>query len=89
MGVVSLVKPVGKVSWKMRECMARRRIKNSVLADLVGVHATSISRLKAQDVLPEIGNDRIEQIRKAIEKLSIEQYGPCSMSELVEVLEDN
>jgi putative transcriptional regulator len=89
MGVVSLDRPVGKVSWKMRECMARRRIKNSALADLVGIHTTSISRLKSQDLLPEIGNERIEQIRKAIENLSAAQYGPCSMSELIEVSDDD
>jgi putative transcriptional regulator len=88
MSVISVLKPVGKVAWKMRECMARRRVKNADLAKAIGIHPTSIARLKAQDVLPEIGNARIEEIRKAIEYLSATTYGECSMGELVEVLDE-
>jgi putative transcriptional regulator len=89
MSIVLLEKSVGKVSWKLRECMARRRITQSALADAVGSHQASISRLKNQDLLPEIGSDRIEQIRKAIEALSFDRYGVCSMSELIEVSDDD
>jgi putative transcriptional regulator len=88
MSVVSLVRPVGKVCWKLRECMARRRVKAGPLAIKVGIHPTSISRLRNQDLLPEIGNDRIEQIRKAIEELSFDAYGPCLLTELLEVVDD-
>ena len=88
MGVVLAENPVGRISWKMRECMARRKITNSALAELVGIHATSISRLKTQDLLPEIGSDRIEQIRAAIERLSGDKYGPCLMDELLEIIND-
>jgi putative transcriptional regulator len=88
MSVISVLKPVGKVSWKMRECMARRRVKNADLAKAIGIHTTSIARLKAQDVLPEIGNARIEEIRRAIEELSAATYGECSMGELVEVVDE-
>jgi putative transcriptional regulator len=88
MSVVTTVKPVGIVRWKLRECMARRKVTNVGLGLAVKAHPTSIARLKAQDTLPEIGNDRIEQIRMAIEKLSGKVYGPCSAHELLEVLDD-
>jgi DNA-binding Xre family transcriptional regulator len=84
-GTKPLAKGESRILWKMRECMARRCVSNSALADLVGIHATSISRLKAQDLLPEIGSARIEQIRAAIQFLSVAQYGPCSIRELLEV----
>lgn len=74
---------VGKVSWKLRETMARRKITNKSLAEKLGSHPVSISRLKAQDTLPAIGKDEIERIRIAINELSQEVFGICTLSELV------
>lgn len=88
MSVALALRSVGKISWKLRECMARRRVKNADLAKAIGVHPTSIARLKTPDVLPEIGNTRVEEIRKAISDLSRSRYGECLMEELVEVLND-
>jgi putative transcriptional regulator len=79
---------VGKVSWKLRETMARRKITNRALAEKLGSHQVSISRLKAQDTLPAIGGEEVERIRVAINELSQTQFGFCSLSELVGLEED-
>lgn len=79
---------VGKVSWKLRETMARRKITNKDLAEKLGSHPVSISRLKAPDILPAIGGEEIERIRAAINELSQESFGFCALSELVGLEED-
>jgi putative transcriptional regulator len=77
------------VLWKLREAMARRKITNKALADELSVHPTSISRLKTQDVLPEIGGEVLGQLIDAIDKLSAEKYGHCTLTELIELVADN
>jgi putative transcriptional regulator len=77
---------VSKVGWKLREVMARRKITNKALADELKVHPTTISRLKTQDVLPEIGGEVLGQLINAINKLSVEGFGCCSLSELIELV---
>lgn len=79
---------VGKVSWKLRETMARRKVTNKALAEKLGSHPVSISRLKAQDTLPAIGGEEIERIRAAISELSQPQFGICALTELVGLEED-
>ncbi len=83
MNAVLLRSEVGKVSWLLRETMARRKITNKALAEKLGKHPVSIARLKAQDTLPEIGSAAIEEIRVAITDLSKEGFGACTFSELI------
>ncbi|BAZ16752.1 hypothetical protein NIES4071_86300 [Calothrix sp. NIES-4071] len=74
------------VRWKLREVMARRKITNKALADELGIHQTTVSRLKTQDVLPEIGGVVLGQMIDAINKLSKDSYGACDLSELIELV---
>lgn len=74
------------VRWKLREVMARRRITNKALAIELDVHPTSISRLRTQDVLPEIGGEVLGRLIDGINKLSIEGYGDCTLEELTELV---
>lgn len=74
---------VSRVTWKLREVLARRRITNKALAEKMGVHPTNISRLKNRDTLPAIGSDEIERFRVAITELSPEEFGTCTLSELI------
>ncbi|WP_243146794.1 GIY-YIG nuclease family protein [Scytonema sp. UIC 10036] len=57
---------VTKVLWKLREVMKQRGITNKAIADELNVHPTTISRLKTQDVLPEIGSETLCQLINAI-----------------------
>ena len=88
MNGVSNKSEVGKVHWRLRQTMAHRKVTNKALAERLGKHPTTIARLKAVDILPEIGGETIEQIRIAISDLSQENFGVCSLSELVQ-LEEN
>lgn len=74
--------------WKLREVMARRRITNKALAVELDVHPTSISRLRTQDVLPEIGGEVLGSLIDGINKLTVEGYGECSLEELVELISE-
>ncbi len=76
------------VRWKLREVMARRRITNKALALELDVHPTSISRLRTQDVLPEIGGEVLGRLIDGINKLTIEGYGDCTLEELTELVSD-
>ncbi|MGH2414324.1 MAG: helix-turn-helix domain-containing protein [Microcystaceae cyanobacterium] len=42
------------IKWKLREVMARKKITNRALADAMGMHEGSISRIKALDEMPRI-----------------------------------
>ena len=78
-----------RVRLKLREVMARRRIKNDALAIEMGVHKATVSRWKAEDVLPSLGNAEIVAICNAITRLTQDQtLGSCTLSELLG-LEEN
>jgi putative transcriptional regulator len=79
---------VSRIVWKLRETLARRRVTNKALADEIGIHATNVSRLKTRDTLPAIGSDDVEKIRLAITKLSAQDFGVCTLSELIELREE-
>jgi putative transcriptional regulator len=79
---------VGKVVWKLREVMARRRITNKALAENLGLHPTNISRIKSRDTLPAIGGEEIERYRSAITDLSAESFPPCTLGELISLNEE-
>ncbi|MBD2156271.1 XRE family transcriptional regulator [Leptolyngbya sp. FACHB-16] len=79
---------VSKVNWLLRQTMAKRKITNKALADKIGKHPVTVARLKSQDTLPEIGGEAIEQIRAAISELSQDRFGPCLLSELIQLEED-
>ncbi len=58
------------------------------LATELNVHPTSISRLRTQDVLPEIGGEVLGRLIDGINKLTIEGYGDCTLEELTELVSE-
>lgn len=84
---MSVVLSATSVRWKLREVMAHRKVTNKSLADELGIHQTTVSRLKTQDVLPEIGGVMLGHMIDAINKLSKDNYGTCDLSELIELIE--
>lgn len=48
--------------WKLRELMSRHKIKNGDLADLMGKHVTSISRLKSPDFMPQMNGKEFDKL---------------------------
>lgn len=67
------------IRWKLREVMARKKITNRALADAMGMHEGSISRLKALDEMPRMDG---KTLSKFCEELN------CSLFELVEYVSD-
>jgi putative transcriptional regulator len=65
--------------WKLREIMARKRITNRELAELIGNHETSISRLKNQDTMPRIDGETLESLCRALQ---------CTPNDLLEYIPD-
>jgi putative transcriptional regulator len=59
----------------MREIMARRRMTNKRLAELMSVHPNAISRLKNQDNLPKIGGETLDALCHFLD---------CTPSDLIE-----
>ncbi len=76
---------VGKVRWKLRTVMADRKITNKALAQELDMNPVSISKLKSNDDLPEIGGDALAKICEAITKLSGRN---CDLEELIEYVSE-
>lgn len=67
------------IRWKLREVMARKKMSNRNLAKAIGMHETSIARMKAEDVLPRVDNKYLSSLCKALE---------CTPNDLIEYIPD-
>ncbi|MDJ0590012.1 MAG: helix-turn-helix transcriptional regulator [Pleurocapsa sp. MO_226.B13] len=65
--------------WKLREVMARAKITNRELAQALGVHETSVSRMKTADTMPRIDGDTLDNLCNCLVKL----YKDKGISEIV------
>lgn len=74
---------VAKVLWKLRAVMADRKITNRALAQELGMNPVSISKLKNNDQLPEIGGEALAKLCEAITKLSSQTCTPNDLIEYV------
>ncbi len=48
--------------WKLREVMARVRMTNRELAQVLRVHETSVSRMKTADTMPRIDGETLNHL---------------------------
>jgi putative transcriptional regulator len=67
------------IRWRLREIMARERITNKSLAELMGVHPNAISSLKNQDTMPRIGGETLNSLCKFLD---------CTPADLIEYIPD-
>ena len=67
------------IRWRLREIMARQRMTNKRLSELMGVHPNAISSLKNQDNMPRIGGDTLDALCKHLN---------CTPTDLIEYLPD-
>ncbi len=54
------------IRWKLAVVMAERNISNKELAALLGMHPTSVSRLKTRRTFPKIDEDTLSALCKAL-----------------------
>ena len=66
--------------WRLREVMARGKVSNRELAKRLGVHETSVSRLRGADTMPRIDGETLEQLCKALD---------CTPSDLLEYVPES
>ncbi len=85
MSAVLFNSSVGKVRWKLRMVMADRKITNKALAEELEMNPVSISKLKSNDDLPEIGGEALAKVCEAVTKLS---GLPCTLDDLIEYIPD-
>lgn len=67
------------IRWRLREVMARQKVTNRALADALGMHEGSISRLKAWDEMPKIDGKTLSKLCEELD---------CSLFELIEYVPD-
>jgi putative transcriptional regulator len=83
MNAVLYKQRVAKVYWKLRAVMADRKITNKALAKELGMNPVSISKLKSNDLLPEIGGEALANLCQAITTLSSRECTPEDLMEYV------
>jgi DNA-binding Xre family transcriptional regulator len=57
---------VRMIRWRLRVLMAERNINNKTLAELTGLHPTTISRLKNTDELKQITGEALDALCNAL-----------------------
>ena len=68
------------IRWRLRVLMAEKNINNKTLAELTGIHPTSISRLKNTDELKQITGEVLNALCNALE---------CTPNDLIEFTPDS
>lgn len=58
-----------KITWVLREVMARYKIKNKELAEAFGRNDASISRIKTTDEMPEFNGGELESLCNALTRV--------------------
>jgi len=71
--------------------MARAKITNRELAQYLGVHETSVSRMKNTDKMPRMDSDSMDALCIALTKIRLERGIPGQVmpSDLLEFTMDN
>lgn len=54
------------IRWKLNEVMARKRIKNKDLAQMLGITENSVYRLRKVDEMPRLAPERLNGICAAL-----------------------
>lgn len=69
------------IQWRLRQVMADRKITNRALAGQIGLHETSVSKLKQRDDMPRIDGGLLDKLCLVLN---------CNPSELIvySVVED-
>jgi putative transcriptional regulator len=67
-----------RLKWNLRKLMAEKKISNKALSAKLGVHPTSVSRLKQSDEMPKINGNDLAIICNAL---------GCRLAELLEEID--
>lgn len=68
------------IRWKLNEVMARKRVRNKDLAEVLGITENSVYRLRKVDEMPRLTPERLNGICKALD---------CQPGELLQYYPDD
>ncbi|WP_370623452.1 helix-turn-helix domain-containing protein [cf. Phormidesmis sp. LEGE 11477] len=57
---------VRMIQWRLRQVMADRNITNRALAGQIGLHETSVSKLKQRDDMPRVDGGLLDRLCLAL-----------------------
>ena len=60
------------IRWRLREVMARYKIKAIDLAQAMGLSANSVSNLRKSDTMPRIDGDSLNRLCNCLNKLALD-----------------
>ena len=81
--------------WKLGEVMARARMTNRELAKVLGLHETSVSRMKTAETMPRIDGDSLNHLCNSLNHIYRKKgvktvVSPADLFEYIpEEIEDN
>ncbi|ODH03095.1 hypothetical protein A4S05_21110 [Nostoc sp. KVJ20] len=58
------------IIWKLREVMARYKIKSKELAAELGVHPNSVTNLRKAETMPRLDGEALDNLCNALNKLA-------------------
>lgn len=70
--------------WKLAEIMARHKITNKALVEVLNLSPTAISNLKNSEYLPELNSNKLCNLSQALSKLSGSKITPFDLMEYIE-----
>ena len=73
----ALTMPV--LAWRLNEVMARYRITNKALAEKLGRHETSISRMRTSNEMPRFSGSELSALCEALAALAGVEVSPSDL----------
>lgn len=67
------------IKWKLNEVMAKKRISNRKLAQLIQVHENSVYRLRKTDIMPRLTAEKLNNLCQALD---------CTTADLIDYIPD-
>ncbi|WP_218082289.1 helix-turn-helix domain-containing protein [Anthocerotibacter panamensis] len=74
---ITLEKPL--IKWRLAEVMARQRMGGRELAKALGLHETSVSRLRNAETMPRIDGEQLNALCRALQ---------CKPGDLIQYVPD-
>ena len=71
------------IRWKLNELMARHRISNKDLAESLGRHETSVSRMRTSDEMPRFNGESLNALCDALTGLAEVTVNPSDLIEYI------
>ena len=76
------------IKWRLREIMARYRIKGIELAQEIGISTNAVSNLRNSETMPRIDGQSLNNLCNALNKLALNPEREITPNDLIEYTRD-